>query len=98
MNILSGSQQSGKRAAQRAAVSSPDVSAAMLLYKVLYFFSFLKHRGKLCALRFVKAVIAYTSTRQSAASRGMTCPILLRQWQQVPGSSKIAGAFSAPNV
>ena len=58
MNIPPRRQQPHKRAAQRAAIARPDMSAAMFLNVSFYFLCFLRHSGKLGMFRFIEAIVA----------------------------------------
>ena len=58
MNILPRRQQPHKRAAQRAAIARPEMSAAMFLNVGFYFLCFLQHSGKLGMFRLIEAVVA----------------------------------------
>ena len=96
MNIPPRRQQPYKGAAQRAAVGRPDMSAAMLLNVSFYFLCFLQYSGKLGMFRLIEAVVADAENAIAVRQRGMTRPKLPFQWQQVPGSSRMTGACSAP--
>ena len=58
MDISARRQQPYKRAAQRAAVGRPDMSAAMLTDVCFNFCSFLKHGRKFRVFRLIKAIVA----------------------------------------
>ena len=58
LNVLPCGKQSYERAAQRAAVCCPDMSAAVFLDICLYFFCFLQHSRKLALFCFIKAIVA----------------------------------------
>ena len=57
----------------------------------------LLHGGKPGALGLVKAVVADAQDPEVPFQQGTTWPKFPFQWQQVPGSSKSAGAVGLPN-
>ena len=70
--------------------------AAMFLNVSFYSLCFLQYSGKLGMFRLIEAVVADAENAIAVRNSGMTFSKLPFQWQQVPGSSRITGAFSPP--
>ena len=69
------------------------MTAAMFLDVRFYFLCFLRHGRKLCVFRLIKAVIADAEYSKILFQQRNDSPKIAFQWQQVPGSSKSAGAL-----